>query len=64
VKAGEEIVDLEQLRRDFAERINRLIGDEKNSKNLEKFVKLTGVAARQLSQWRNQKHVNWPSAQT
>lgn len=58
----EEKLDLDLLRKDFAQRISALIGDEKNNKNLENFAKLTGVSLRQLSQWRNEKQINWPSA--
>ena len=60
----EQKFDLDALRKEFAQRINALIGDEKNKKNLENFSKLTGVSLRQLSQWRNEKQINWPSTKT
>jgi transcriptional regulator with XRE-family HTH domain len=53
--------DVDRLRREFADRLNLLIGDDKNERNLENFAKKTGISVRQLSQWRNQRHLNWPN---
>lgn len=57
-------IDMRQLRRDFAQRFDRLIGDDKNEKNIENFARKSGIAPRQASQWRNPDQVNWPSAKT
>src|SRR5690349_16451247 len=53
--------DVDHIRRQFAARLHQLIGDEVNEKNLENFSRKTGISMRQLSQWRNPRHLNWPS---
>ena len=54
--------DIDRLRREFANRLHLLIGDEQNKKNLENFSRKTGVSLRQLSQWQSHRHLNWPNA--
>jgi transcriptional regulator with XRE-family HTH domain len=53
--------EVDQLRREFAERLNSLISEEENEKKLETFSRKTGLPMRMLSQWRQARHVNWPS---
>jgi transcriptional regulator with XRE-family HTH domain len=54
--------EMDRLRREFARRLDSLIGDAQNEKNLENFARKTGISMRQLSQWRSPRHVNWPNA--
>jgi len=53
--------EVDEIRREFASRLHGLIGDEQNEKNLENFSRKTGISMRQLSQWKNPRHLNWPS---
>lgn len=55
-------IDFDQLRREFAERIEQLIKAESGEKKLETFSQSAGIAMRQASQWANRRHINWPSA--
>jgi len=52
--------EVDQLRQDFADRMYGLIGDLEKTQNLINFSKKTGISLRQLSQWKNQRHLNWP----
>src|SRR4030095_13168489 len=55
--------NIDELRRGFAERINELIDAEPGPKKLETFSSSSQISMRQVSQWRNPRHINWPSAQ-
>src|SRR5258708_6333328 len=56
-----DLDELDKLRTGFAQRVNDLIESEEGENKLENFSKRVGVAMRQLSQWRNPRHINWPS---
>jgi transcriptional regulator with XRE-family HTH domain len=53
--------EVDRLRHEFAARLDALIGEEEDPKKLETFSRQTGISLRQLSQWRNSRHLNWPS---
>jgi transcriptional regulator with XRE-family HTH domain len=53
--------EVDRLRHEFAARLDALIGEQEDPKKLEIFSRQTGVSLRQLSQWRNPRHLNWPS---
>lgn len=53
--------EMDKLRREFANRLHKLIGDPDGEPNLENFSKATGVPMRILSQLQNTRHINWPS---
>ena len=59
--ADVNIIDLDEMRRDFAVRFNQLIEAEEGEKKHEKFCQAAGISPRQASQWRNPRHINWPS---
>ena len=52
--------DFDNLRREFAERLETLIGDKRDPANLQRFHERTGRPVSKLIQWRNPKHRNWP----
>jgi transcriptional regulator with XRE-family HTH domain len=54
-------LDMDRLRREFALRLQGLTPYLKDEKNLAKISLETGISSRQLSQWRNRRHINWPS---
>lgn len=58
---GTKQEEVDRLRRQFAERVRELIGNERGRQNLEILSRKTGISARQLSQWQNSRHLNWPS---
>ena len=53
--------EVDAIRKEFADRLDSLIGNAEREQNLEKFSRKTGISIRQLSQWRNPRHLNWPS---
>ena len=57
-------IDIDFLRLEFAKRLRVLIGNEDRTKNLENFSDKSGISLRQLSQWQNPRHINWPSVPT
>ena len=57
-------LDIDKLRHDFAQRINELIEGEEGPQKLENFSKKVGISMRQLSQWKNPRHINWPSTES
>jgi len=52
--------DIDALRRQFAERLEAVIGDKRDPANLQNFHEKTGRPIPKLIQWRNPKHRNWP----
>ena len=56
-------LDIDELRKGFANRINELIQNEDGESKLENFSRRMGISMRQLSQWKNPRHISWPSAQ-
>jgi hypothetical protein len=54
---------IDKLRKEFADRVNELIQSEAGDSKLENFSRRVGVSMRQLSEWKNPRHINWPGAQ-
>jgi hypothetical protein len=57
-------LDIDALRRQFADRLSAVIGDRRDPQNLQQFHEKTGRPIPKLIQWRNPKHRNWPDVKS